>query len=62
MTILLTAGEEVNLQGAHHYVRKFIRDNEGGKALPRFLVNLELAGQCGNLFYARKVGVFLKYL
>lgn len=60
VTILLTSGEEVNLQGAHHYVREFIRQDRDGEKMPRYLVNLELAGQNGNLFYARKVGIFLK--
>lgn len=60
VTILFTSGEEVLLQGAHHYVREHVAawKNEG---VPRFLVNLELAGQGGNLFYAGKSGVFIKY-
>lgn len=60
VTILLTSGEEVNLQGAHHYVREFIRNGQDRGKIPRYLVNLELAGQTGNLFYARRIGIFLK--
>jgi hypothetical protein len=60
ITIVLTGGEEVNLQGAHHYLRE--RINRGlDKSIPLSMVNLELAGQPGNLSYARKDGVFLKY-
>jgi len=61
VTILFTAGEEVNLQGAHHYVREFIKNDRSKEKIPRYFVNLELAGQNGNLFYARKVGIFLKF-
>jgi acetylornithine deacetylase/succinyl-diaminopimelate desuccinylase-like protein len=61
VTILLTAGEEVNLQGAHQYVREFINIDSRKEKIPRYCVNLELAGQKGNLFYARKIGVFLKF-
>lgn len=61
VTILLTAGEEVNLQGAHQYVREFINIDHDKEKIPRYCVNLELAGQKGNLFYARKVGIFLKF-
>jgi hypothetical protein len=61
VTILLTAGEEVNLQGAHQYVREFINIDRRKEKIPRYCVNLELAGQKGNLFYARKVGIFLKF-
>ena len=61
VTILLTAGEEVNLQGAHQYVKEFINIDRRKEKIPRYCVNLELAGQKGNLFYARKVGIFLKF-
>jgi len=61
VTILFTAGEEVNLQGAHHYVKEFINIDRRKEKIPRYFVNLELAGQKGNLFYARKVGIFLKF-
>ena len=61
VTILLTAGEEVNLQGAHQYVREFINIDRRKEKIPRYCVNLEMAGQKGNLFYARKVGIFLKF-
>ncbi len=61
VTIVLTAGEEVTMQGAHHYVREFIlRDGGRGKA-SRYLVNLELVGQKGDLFYAKKIAIFLKH-
>ena len=61
VTILFTAGEEVNLQGAHQYVKEFITIDRRKEKIPRYCVNLELAGQKGNLFYARNAGVFLKF-
>jgi len=61
VTILFTAGEEVNLQGAHQYVQEFISTDRRKGKIPLYCVNLELAGQKGNLFYVRKVGIFLKF-
>lgn len=61
VTIVLTAGEEVTMQGAHHYVRKFILRDSVKEKMPRYLINLELAGQKGNLFYVKKIAVFLKH-
>ena len=61
VTIVLTAGEEVTMQGAHHYVRKYILGDKDGRKLPRYLVNLELAGQRGDLFYVKEIAVFLKH-
>ena len=58
VTIILTAGEEVTLQGSDFYVK----ERWGGDAeplIPTTLVNLELVGQNGNMVYWRKVGVFL---
>ena len=61
ITILLTGGEEVNLQGSHHYVQSRLTRDADKNAPPAFCVNLELAGQNGDLFHAAKHGVFLKY-
>ncbi len=61
ITILLTAGEEVGLQGAGQYVKSFINNGRTAKGLPVSLVNLELAGQNGNMIYWRGDGVFLKF-
>lgn len=61
VTIVLTAGEEVTMQGAHHYVRKFILGDSNEPKIPRYLVNLELAGQKGNLFYVKEIALFLKH-
>ena len=59
ITLLFTAGEEVNLLGADAYVKAFPR----GKAdrPPASLVNLEAVGQNGCIVYLEKSGVFLKY-
>jgi hypothetical protein len=60
VTILLTSGEEVNLQGADRYVQE--RFYKGEKpALPVSLVNLELVGQNGPMIYWKKDGEFLKF-
>jgi hypothetical protein len=60
VTILLTSGEEVTLQGAHWYIRNRY---PGGivPSLPTSLVNLELVGQNGPMVYWQKDGIFLKY-
>ena len=58
VTILLTSGEETNLQGADRYVQD--RFDKGEKpALPVSLVNLELVGQNGPMIYWKKDGEFL---
>ncbi len=60
VTIVFFAGEEVTMQGAHHYVRE--RFGRGRKpALPVSLINLELAGQNGPMVYWTRDGVFMKY-
>ncbi len=60
VTIVFFAGEEVTMQGAHHYVRE--RFGRGRKpALPASLVNLELAGQNGPMVYWTHDGIFMKY-
>ncbi len=60
VTILLTSGEEVNLQGADAYLRK--RFGGGEKpAVPISLINLELVGQNGNMVYWKRDGEFLKF-
>lgn len=59
VTIILTAGEEVTLQGSDFYVK----DRWGKVArpeIPTTLVNLELVAQNGNMVYWERVGVFLK--
>ncbi len=61
VTILLTQGEEVTLQGAHAYVKTYLSPEKRKGLPPVSLVNLELTGQKGNLFYWAKEGVFLKY-
>ncbi len=60
VTIVLTGGEEVILQGAHHYVQERLQRGIDPK-VPVALVNLELVGQAGALSYARGNGVFLKF-
>jgi hypothetical protein len=59
ITLLFTAGEEINLLGADAYVKARLR--EKGKRPPASLINLELAGQNGGIVYLEKSGVFLKY-
>lgn len=59
ITIVLTGGEEVTLQGAHAYVQNYIVHRP--QRLPLMLVNLDIIGQSGNLCYAAKNGVFLRY-
>ncbi|MFA5400693.1 MAG: M20/M25/M40 family metallo-hydrolase [Dehalococcoidia bacterium] len=58
ITIILTSGEEVSLQGSHAYILE--RFGKGNKpAVPISLVNLELAGQNGTMVYWKKDGQFL---
>jgi len=58
ITIVLTSGEEVSLQGSHAYILE--RFGKGNKpAVPISLVNLELAGQNGTMVYWKKDGQFL---
>ena len=58
ITIVLTSGEEVSLQGADAYVNK--RFGSGQKpAVPVSMVNLELVGQNGPMVYWKKDGQFL---
>ena len=60
ITIVLTSGEEVSLQGAHAYILE--RFGKGQKpAVPISMVNLELAGQNGPMVYWKKDGQFLKF-
>jgi len=60
ITIVLTSGEEVSLQGSHAYILK--RFGKGNKpTVPISLVNLELAGQNGTMVYWKKDGQFLIY-
>lgn len=58
ITIVLTSGEEVSLQGSHAYILE--RFDKGNKpAVPISMVNLELAGQNGTMIYWKKDGQFL---
>ena len=58
ITIVLTSGEEVSLQGAHAYILE--RFGKGQKpAVPISMVNVELAGQNGPMVYWKKDGQFL---
>ncbi len=60
ITILLTSGEEVSLQGSHAYLLE--RFGKGNKpTVPISMVNLELAGQNGPMVYWKKDGQFLKF-
>jgi hypothetical protein len=55
VTIILTSGEEVTLQGADRYVQK--RFVKGANTLPASLVNLEMAGQNGPMVYFKRTGL-----
>jgi len=58
ITIVLTSGEEVSLQGAHAYILE--RFGKGNKpAVPISMVNLECVGQNGPMVYWKKDGQFL---
>ena len=60
VTVVLTSGEEVTLQGADAYVKE--RFGRGSKPpLPTSMVNLELIGQNGTMTYWKKDGVFFIY-
>ncbi len=61
VTIVLTQGEEVNLQGADAYVKKHFKGGKTQPGMPTFLVNLELAAQNGNMVYSDRAGVFLRH-
>lgn len=61
VTILLTSGEEVFLQGARAYARERFKTNPSGSTRPVSVVNLEAAGQGGNLCHWRRYGLFMKY-
>ena len=60
VTIVLTSGEEVGLQGADAYVEKRFND-DANSDVPVYLVNLELVGQNGNMVYWEKTGTFLNW-
>jgi len=61
VTILLTSGEEVLLQGAQAYARVRFPAPPATPARPVSVVNLEAAGQGGNLCHWRRYGLFMKY-
>lgn len=60
VTILLTAGEEVTMQGAHSYVQEYLLKREE-PVLPTSLVNLEFIGQNGGMIYFEKDGILIRY-
>lgn len=60
ITIVLTTGEEVGLQGADAYLEKRFNGKDKDD-VPVYLVNLELVGQNGNMVYWEKTGVFLNW-
>lgn len=59
VTILLSSGEEVGMQGALQFVRE--RYIDAKPSLPSSLVNLELAGQNGNMIYWSRVGTLIRF-
>jgi acetylornithine deacetylase/succinyl-diaminopimelate desuccinylase-like protein len=61
VTILLTAGEEVGLQGADHFVKKRFGSGRLNDRPSPYLVNMELAGQNGNMVYWEKTGTILRF-
>ncbi|MBN1697991.1 MAG: M20/M25/M40 family metallo-hydrolase [Spirochaetales bacterium] len=61
ITVLLTTGEEIGLQGADAYVDAYYRKADRTGEPDPFLINLELVAQNGNLNYWEKIGVFLIY-
>ncbi len=60
VTILLGSGEEVGLQGAFAYVKKYL-EQRGGSKLPVYAIDLDSVGDYGNLIYPKKVGARFKY-
>ena len=56
VTIVLTSGEETGLQGARAFVKQRQRDPRGFDALPASMINLEFAGQNGNLIHWQGTG------
>ncbi len=56
VTIVLTSGEETGFQGAHAFVKRRLRDPRGFSAPPASMINLELAGQGGNLIHWQRTG------
>ena len=61
VTILLTSGEEVGLQGARAYAKERFSAHPAGGARPVSVVNLEAAGQGGNLCHWRRYGLSMNY-
>lgn len=61
VTILLTSGEEVGLQGARAYTRERFRTHPKNPLRPVSVINLEAAGQAGNLCHWRRYGMFRTY-
>ena len=61
VTILLTSGEEVLLQGARAYARVRFCTHPTGDTRPVSVINLEAAGQGGNLCHWRRYGLFMKH-
>ena len=61
VTILLTCGEEVGTQGARCYAEERWRDVGENEKNSVFLINLELSGQEGDMYYIQKTGVLLNW-
>jgi len=59
ITILLTSGEEIGLQGAGAYVKERYGGGTAKPEIPTSLINIELAGQNGNMIYWKKVAGLL---
>ncbi len=55
VTLLLTGGEEVGLQGAHAYVKEKFENKPANPNIPVSLVNLELVAQNGNMIYFKSI-------
>jgi hypothetical protein len=61
ITILLTSGEEVGLQGASYYVKERFKDKPAAPERPASMINLELVGQNGNALSWERVGSFMVF-
>ncbi len=54
VTILLMDGEEVGYQGAYFYVNQRFKKSKIKETKPVYLINLELVGQSGTIYYSEK--------
>ena len=62
LTILLTAGEEVSMQGALAFVKERRKNCDSPSELPSFCLNLELIGQPGKLLVWKRYGAFFRFI